>query len=524
MVVTSRPIVSGELDGLSTPWRSFTLLPFDETRVLQFIQNWVDHAWPSEAGGAPIEPVKLAEAWSKDPTIAPLTGNPLLLSTLLVVHKLEHGLPEGRGELYRSYVRGMIGIWGREVATPGVTLSDEQKRVVLTDLALHMHLQEVEELGEDQAREVTGRAMVRMGVRDDPAVVLRMLHERTGLYVGPGSYSFAHKSIGEYLVAEAVVQGDRVGDDGKRVDQMRLYRERHNDRWRTVMFLWAGLAPVQEVEGFLGTVAERLDREEVGVLGGLLHDQAKRIPVASRRDLLERILRAPIEASTQTYYQVSVGGGYALPLDAPPLLSLSFGGHKLDRLLGSALARGDLPIQWPQDGLSDVAAPILWVAMLRALAGSDVRVALAWATNSPCGGTSYDWAVAGLVYAWLRAGRGHDALQELVESLGAHDPHAYVSATLSLMEEVALDKWRDPVLVLKLMAFFRLHIVGQVLLRERLAESRDIIVVDDDGGGDIVDLLAAFEAFLLRGVEGLDDATRDECLALTRHLRAARDG
>jgi len=127
-----------------------------------------------------------------------------------------------------------------------------------------------------------------------------------------------------------------------------------------------------------------------------------------------------------------------------------------------------------------------------------------------------------MVSEWVLAQRASEDLRMLIEALARHDPHAVASGTFSLIECVAVDARSDPLPWLELIASLRASVVGQVLLRQRLVPSRSADV-EVRGELDTVDLLAVFESFLQRGVEGLDDAVRDDCLALTRHLRAARD-
>jgi len=126
-----------------------------------------------------------------------------------------------------------------------------------------------------------------MGVHTPAQDVLAVLRERSGLIVGPGVYSFAHKSIGEFLVAETILEGDRWDDAGRRMDRFRLFENRDNDRWNTVTFLWAGLAPVADVELF---VNECIDAGSWDLAGGILYDQYERIPVDLRRALLLKLL------------------------------------------------------------------------------------------------------------------------------------------------------------------------------------------------------------------------------------------
>jgi predicted NACHT family NTPase len=160
-----------------------------------------------------------------------------------MVHHLDGSLPSGRSQLYRRYVDGMLGLWDdrRQVTATTVPLSLVQKQQILRSLALHLFLREEEQLDESDAlvwlQELLQEKKISLPADD----VLATLRERSGLIIGPGIYSFAHKSIAEYLVADAILQGDQWDEFGKRIDRFRLFEYRDDDRWNTVTFLWAGL-------------------------------------------------------------------------------------------------------------------------------------------------------------------------------------------------------------------------------------------------------------------------------------------
>ncbi|MCP4539905.1 MAG: hypothetical protein GY832_22425, partial [Chloroflexi bacterium] len=170
----------------------------------------------------------LAAGWRADPTIEPLTGNPLLLSTLLMVHHLDGSLPTGRSKLYRRYVEGMLGLWDdrRKVTATTVQLTLVQKRQILRGFALHMFLQEQDQLDEPATMDMVQELLQKMNVSLPAEGVLAALRERSGLIVGPGIYSFVHKSVAEYLVAEAILQGDQRDESGRRIDRFMLFEHR----------------------------------------------------------------------------------------------------------------------------------------------------------------------------------------------------------------------------------------------------------------------------------------------------------
>ncbi|MCP4599060.1 MAG: hypothetical protein GY847_00715, partial [Proteobacteria bacterium] len=125
-----------------------------------------------------------------------------------------------------------------------------------------------------------------------------------GLIVGPGIYSFVHKSVAEYLVAEAILQGDQRDESGRRIDRFMLFEHRDDDRWNTVTFLWAGLAPVADVESFIG---ECIEAETWGLAYGVLFDQYEQIPKEIRRPLLLEIFggRRPTLLQEDTFWWIT---------------------------------------------------------------------------------------------------------------------------------------------------------------------------------------------------------------------------
>ena len=252
-ILTSRPLTTNHLDKLAKAWQAWKIEPFDKQRIIEYIRRWYSFTPLLVGGDQVMDATSLAEEWLNDPTIGPLTGNPLLLSTLLMVHHLDGRLPAGRSQLYRRYVDGMLGIWDdrRHINFLEHAFFTGAKRELIRGLALFMFSGEKEQLEELEVLNWITSYLADQRMADDPEQVLRMLRERTGLIIGPGIYSFVHKSVAEYLVAEAVLQGDYIDTNGKRIDRLYLFENRDNDRWNTVTFLWAGLTPVMDLEVFI---------------------------------------------------------------------------------------------------------------------------------------------------------------------------------------------------------------------------------------------------------------------------------
>lgn len=297
LFLTSRPLTTDHLKELGQ-WELWEALPFDVTRVVEYVNRWYKHAPLLPDSEREVDARALAEEWRSDPTLNPLTSNPLLLTTLLVVNHLDGTLPEGRASLYERYIEGMLGLWDdrkRDVGTH-IELSRYQWRRLLRGVATGMHFAGRDAVLEDDFADLVGRELESLASALNPQPVLRWLRERSGLIVGPGEYSFIHKSVGEFLVAESIHQGDLKTSDGGRLDRLCLYSNRHDDRWNTVLFLWAGIAPLVDLENFLDTCLNDKPRgRDFALVLGVVGDQFVRIPLDVKRRILSAFLNASID-------------------------------------------------------------------------------------------------------------------------------------------------------------------------------------------------------------------------------------
>jgi hypothetical protein len=280
ILLTSRPLTTEHLDTLAETWSRWTVEDFDDERITAYIARWYAHADLPVGMKSDVDAEALAEQWSADPTIRPLTGNPLLLATLLLVHVLDGSLPAGRAKLYQRYVEGMLGVWdNRHKRSVSIQLTQQHKHEILRDIAVRMFLGNIDQIEEKEITQIIAGTLQRLGQTAEPAQVLEFLRERTGLLIGPGNYTFSHKSVAEFLVAETIVEGSLVDDDGARIDRMRLFRHRYDDRWNTVLFLWAGLARKAELEHFIRDTSRDNTQDCWSLVFGLLADQSPRVDV-----------------------------------------------------------------------------------------------------------------------------------------------------------------------------------------------------------------------------------------------------
>ncbi|OAI06077.1 hypothetical protein A1353_10360 [Methylomonas methanica] len=326
VILTSRPLTSTHLDQLSQTWNRWELQPFDEPRVIDYITRWYTHA-PLLAGKAHnIDANELARLWLHDPVLHPLVGSPLMLATLLMVHHMDGELPRGRAKLYERYIDGMLGLWDSRWGIPSaIDLTPDIKTKIFTRLALHLHLTENEQLGDEEIRQWFTAVLPTLGCNCTPNLVIDHLRERTGLLIGPGTWSFVHKSVGEFLVAAAIRDGDQTDDSGQRIDRLRLFAERHNDRWNTVLFFWAGLTAPGDLQSFIERVIEEPELEDFVLALSLIYDQLLPHRLSESwltnhlLDLFNKKLEIKIEKNSQTRFICS-----PLPKDINGLAEVPF--------------------------------------------------------------------------------------------------------------------------------------------------------------------------------------------------------
>lgn len=366
IVVTSRPLTTDHIEQLFTSRRrTWQLLPFDEPRVCEYIERWYRYAPLLPESARLVDAEALAAEWSRDSTLKDLTANPLLLSTLLTVHHVDGTLPQGRAKLYQRYLDGMLGSWDarRKVDAPRVRLDAITQRWILRNIAIFMNTVGRDAIEETDIEPVVHRALSATSVQASAAEVLAQLRERSGLLVGPGTWSFSHKSIGEFLLAEAIIEGNLPGGGGERLDRMWLYRRRLEDRLNATFFLWAGLVSASDLEAMIDVLL-RGDYDDQLLGLGLANDQFFRLSTSFKLSVGSAIVKLPRPPSGssdgQTFWPLAITGHDSLPSGQIRLRSVSnyeYSNNLINKLyLAEAIDWADVKIH------SGPARDWLWIA------------------------------------------------------------------------------------------------------------------------------------------------------------------
>ena len=212
---------SGKIPLLTT----YTLAPFNNKQKRQFAQAW--YRTPANRERFTQKEAKAhADLLAKAATqgaLSELATNPMLLTTMAIIHQRDIGLPEERVKLYKLAVDVLVRRWQRAKAPHGgkdandelddFLKDDRRLRRTLTRLAYEAHRskeegQEAADLARKdavfilEAEEYLGS----LGLAED---FLEYVDHRSGLLVGQGggveakskpvSYSFPHRTFQEYL-------------------------------------------------------------------------------------------------------------------------------------------------------------------------------------------------------------------------------------------------------------------------------------------------------------------------------------
>ena len=191
----------------------------------------------------------------REPRIKTLATNPLMLTIIALVHRIEAELPHERVKLYDKCVTALVQTW-EEVR--GLRVEDRQRiyykyrRRLLEQLAYWMHSQPGERGRAREVKEGNLEFQIRRFLLEDPKLSLdnetahqeahdfvNLVKGRTGLLIerGEGVYAFPHLTFQEYLAAADIEY--RLADS---IDAMwaEIQPRLFDPHWREVILLLLG--------------------------------------------------------------------------------------------------------------------------------------------------------------------------------------------------------------------------------------------------------------------------------------------
>ncbi|NQV32969.1 MAG: SUMF1/EgtB/PvdO family nonheme iron enzyme [Phycisphaeraceae bacterium] len=222
----------------------FTLAALNPTQMNSFCTAWYEALFQSQQVSGKDKLLKsenLIRVIHDSPDLTELADNPMLLTTMAVIHQKETELPGERVKLYKLAVDVLLRRWQRHHQHPGMRPSDSLMEVLGNDekilgimemLAYETHkaaggdtkkqadLERKEALSLLEGKKYLGSA----GLAEE---FLDYVDQRSGLFIGlggggeeggkPGTYIFPHRTFQEYLAGCFMVSG-RDADIGRRFE------------------------------------------------------------------------------------------------------------------------------------------------------------------------------------------------------------------------------------------------------------------------------------------------------------------
>jgi HEAT repeat protein len=258
LILTSRPrgYESEARQKLSDHCAEYSIRDFDDGDMAEFALRWYEAVLRDRLGDtetaiaeAKRQSDDLLDAIRGDARIRSLAHNPLLLSSLAMVHQRNVRLPQHRAELYDECTDLLLGFWEQirsieatHAKSRDTDLKRSEMRTLLEPVALWLH--ERGEKGTEVGREEL-EAQIARQFRDlyDAAEeracaqatrFLQTITDRTGLMAEreTGVFAFTHLTFQEYLAARAIADREDYIDY--------TLQHLHDPWWREVILLEVG--------------------------------------------------------------------------------------------------------------------------------------------------------------------------------------------------------------------------------------------------------------------------------------------
>ncbi len=255
-VVSSRIVGYTEISQLSEGYAITRIRDFTLDDINTFLTQWhrlvaIGQQGPGPAAEATAarQTGRLLDSIAQNDRVRELAINPLMLTVIALVHRDRVKLPDRRAELYQEAVEVLLGKWDDARGVQDLLVLDGRKldisdrRLILQQVALHMHEGAIKEIETAPLRELLAEQLgAGADEREREAAVTRFLdviQQRTGLLIAraEGAFAFSHLTFQEYLAALAIADRD---------DYLDYSLARAGDEWwREVILLEAGYLSTQ---------------------------------------------------------------------------------------------------------------------------------------------------------------------------------------------------------------------------------------------------------------------------------------
>jgi len=265
-IVTSRPHAVEEGWMESEGFDDAELQPMELPDIYAFIEHWHDavrEELQDEEEKTELSELanNLKDAVRSNRPIRSLATSPMLCAMLCALHRdRRQQLPSDRIELYEACSYMLLerrDIERRVELRDYPHLSYRQKRALLEDFAYWMMTNNWPMVPVERADNRLGRKLENMALDTKDVTahdVRRLFIERSGIIREPivERIDFTHRTFQEFLAAQAALDEGDIGV---------LVSYAHDDQWREVIILAAGLASTKVREELISGLIHRGDKE-----------------------------------------------------------------------------------------------------------------------------------------------------------------------------------------------------------------------------------------------------------------------
>jgi len=249
LIITSRQAGFRAVgSALSTVCSHYTLTDFDDGDIKRLTLAWHKEVIGDKPDIA-ADAVELGNKICSIPRVRQLAGNPLLLTTLLLVKRWVGSLPTKRSILYAKAIEVLLATWNVEGHAP---LDQEEVVPQLEYLAFSMMRDGIQQIGLENLKNILIEAREEMPeilsyTKVSPSELVDRIELRSSLLMQSGTdvidgklmpvYEFRHLTFQEFLCAQAIVTGHYPGahEDDSPLSILQPHFEHEN--WQEVILL-----------------------------------------------------------------------------------------------------------------------------------------------------------------------------------------------------------------------------------------------------------------------------------------------
>ena len=275
IIITSRIVGFQPKVLLEGGFRIYTLQDLEEQQIEEFVVKWYDIAFRNKPDEARSRVGLIMEAIRESSSIRQLAGNPLLLTIMAILARVQE-LPRERWKLYDHAASVLIEIWdvSRYLKNEEVIdyyIDEDDKKEMLQRIAVKMQRGEEgtagnyildKELQREFELYLTDRYQTPAIKAKQAAVkMIQQLHERNFILLlyGARLYGFVHRAFLEFFCAKSIVY-EFQSTHQLTLDQLKtaVYGRYQKDQsWHEVLRLVAGMIQPQ----FTGDIIQWICRD-----------------------------------------------------------------------------------------------------------------------------------------------------------------------------------------------------------------------------------------------------------------------